>query len=182
MPKPDLSRRNVIVSALFTLGATCVPSFSFASTANGAPRALHMNNLHTGEILKTQYFNGKDYQLSELIKINYLCRDFRQNEVMDMDKRLFDQISTIQKTIGCNNQVQIISGYRSAATNKMLSAKSSGVAKKSMHMRGKAIDFRLHDVPLAEVRKAALSLKMGGIGYYPKSNFVHIDTGRFRFW
>ena len=141
-----------------------------------------MNNLHTGEVLQTQYFDGQHYQVSELQKINYLCRDFRQNKAINMDKRLFDQLSKIQQAIGCNNQIQIISGYRSPETNKMLSSKSNGVAKKSLHMQGKAIDFRIEGVPLAEVRKAALSLKAGGVGYYPKSNFVHIDTGHFRTW
>lgn len=182
MQKPDLNRRKVIMSGLFTLGATCVPSMAFATKANGTPRKLHMNNLHTGEVLSTEYFDGKNYQFSELQKMNHLCRDFRQNESMNMDTRLFDQLSKIQQLIDCNNQVQIISGYRSPATNKMLSAKSNGVAKKSMHMRGKALDFRIEGVPLAEVRKAALSLKAGGVGYYSKSNFIHIDTGRFRSW
>ena len=141
-----------------------------------------MNNLHTGEILDIQYFDGQHYQASELQKINYLCRDFRQNKATNMDKHLFDQLSKIQQVIGCSNQVQIISGYRSPETNNMLRKKSSGVAKKSLHMQGKAIDFRIEGVPLSEVRKAALSLKMGGVGYYSKSNFVHIDTGRFRTW
>ena len=141
-----------------------------------------MNNLHTGETLDTQYFDGQHYQFSELKKINYLCRDFRQNKAIDMDRRLFDQLSKIQQTIGCNKQIQIISGYRSPETNKMLRKNSTGVAKKSLHMQGKAIDFRIEGVPLAEVRKAALSLKAGGVGYYPKSNFVHIDTGHFRTW
>lgn len=180
MSKPDFSRRKFIKLGVLALGSASVPSFSFAST--DSPRALQMNNLHTGEILKTQYFDGQHYQLSELQKINHLCRDFRQNIAVNMDKHLFDQISNIQQLIGCNKQIQIISGYRSPATNNMLRKKSSGVAKKSFHMQGKAIDFRIEGVPLAEVRKAALSLKAGGVGYYPKSNFVHIDTGRFRSW
>ena len=180
MSNPNLSRRNILKFGLFTLGSACVPSFSFAST--DSPRSLQMNNLHTGEILDTQYFDGQHYQFSELKKINYLCRDFRQNKATDMDKYLFDQLSKIQQVIGCNKQIQIISGYRSPETNKMLSKNSTGVAKKSLHMQGKAIDFRIEGVPLAEVRKAALSLKTGGVGYYPKSNFVHIDTGHFRAW
>jgi uncharacterized protein YcbK (DUF882 family) len=180
MSKPDLSRRNILKFSLFALGSTFIPSFSFAST--DSPRVLKMNSLHTGEILETQYFDGQYYQFDELQKINKLCRDFRQNEAINMDKNLFDQLSRIQQTIGCNNEIQIISGYRSPETNKMLSRNSNGVAKKSLHMQGKAIDFRLQGVSLAEVRKAALSLKIGGVGYYPKSNFVHIDTGHFRSW
>lgn len=180
MSKPDLSRRNLIKFGLFALGSAGVPSLSFAST--DSPRALQMNNLHTGETLDIQYFDGLQYQASELQKINYLCRDFRQNKATNMDKHLFDQLSRIQQTLGCNNQIQIISGYRSPETNNMLRKKSSGVAKKSLHMQGKAIDFRIEGVPLAKVREAALSLKMGGVGYYSRSNFVHIDTGHFRTW
>jgi uncharacterized protein YcbK (DUF882 family) len=180
MSNPDPTRRNFLKLALLTLGSASIPSFSFALT--NAPRALQMNNLHTGEILKTQYFDGLHYQAGELQKINHLCRDFRQNEATAMDKHLFDQLSKIQQIIGCNKQIQIISGYRSPETNNMLRKNSTGVAKKSLHMRGKAIDFRIDGIPLAKIRKAALSLKAGGVGYYPGSNFIHIDTGRFRTW
>lgn len=182
MTKPDLNRRKAILTGLVTLGATCIPSVSFAKLLQNNPRELYLNNLHTGEELLTRYFDGKNYQRGEMKKINHLCRDFRRNEIKDMDKRLFDQLTAIQKTIGCNNQIHIISGYRSPATNEMLRSKSSGVAAKSLHMLGQAIDFRVEDVPLIEVKKAALSLRAGGVGYYPKSNFVHIDTGRFRTW
>lgn len=182
MPKTDLSRRNAMLTGIVTLGAICIPSASFASLFKDTPRELNLNNLHTGEELLTQYFDGKHYQRSEMKKINHICRDFRFNETINMDKRLFDQLMAIQKTIGSYSQIQLISGYRSPATNKMLRASSSGVAKKSMHMLGRAIDFRLQGVPLIEVKKAALSLKRGGVGYYPKSNFVHIDTGKFRSW
>ena len=99
-----------------------------------------------------------------------------------MDRRLFDQISQIQKLIGTEAEVIVISGYRSPATNASLRNGSSRVAKKSMHMEGKAIDFRLDGVKLSTVRDAALSLKAGGVGYYPRSNFVHIDTGAVRSW
>ncbi len=99
-----------------------------------------------------------------------------------MDRRLFDQISQIQKLIGTESEVVVISGYRSPATNSALRSHSSGVAKKSFHMVGKAIDFRLDGIKLSTVREAALSLKAGGVGYYPGSNFVHIDTGTVRSW
>ncbi|MCW8996107.1 MAG: DUF882 domain-containing protein [Psychromonas sp.] len=181
MPEPDLNRRNILKLGLLALGATCVPKLSFAST--DSPRALQMNNLHTGEILTTEYFDGRHYQRCELQKINHFCRDFRQNKAINMDKHLFDQLSKIQHIIGCcNEQIQIISGYRSPETNRMLRKNSTGVAKKSLHMQGRAIDFRIESVPLAEIRKAALSLKAGGVGYYPGSNFVHIDTGHVRTW
>ncbi|MDD9156911.1 YcbK family protein [Aliivibrio sp. S4TY2] len=176
-------RRKILLGGAATVGLSLFPTLSFASQFEESPRKLALNNLHTGEELQTEYFNGRGYQSAELAKLNHLCRDFRRNESIEMDKRLFDQLSAIQNVIGCDTQVQIISGYRSPATNEMLRGKShGGVAKKSLHMLGRAMDFRLEGVPLAEVRKAALSLKAGGVGYYPGSNFVHIDTGRVRFW
>ncbi|AGV16829.1 peptidase M15 family protein [Vibrio alginolyticus] len=161
--------------------ASALPSFSWASLPD-EPRALAMNNLNTGEILETCYFDGKRYINDELQRLNEFCRDHRRNEVHPMDRRLFDQISQIQKLIGTEAEVIVISGYRSPATNASLRNGSSRVAKKSMHMEGKAIDFRLDGVKLSTVRDAALSLKAGGVGYYPRSNFVHIDTGAVRSW
>lgn len=161
--------------------ASAMPSFSWASLPD-EPRALAMNNLNTGEILETCYFDGKRYINDELQRLNEFCRDHRRNEVHPMDRRLFDQISQIQKLIGTEAEVIVISGYRSPATNASLRNGSSRVAKKSMHMEGKAIDFRLDGVKLSTVRDAALSLKAGGVGYYPRSNFVHIDTGAVRSW
>ncbi len=161
--------------------ASALPSFSWASLLD-EPRALAMNNLNTGEILETCYFDGKRYINDELQRLNEFCRDHRRNEVHPMDRRLFDQISQIQKLIGTEAEVIVISGYRSPATNASLRNGSSRVAKKSMHMEGKAIDFRLDGVKLSTVRDAALSLKAGGVGYYPGSNFVHIDTGAVRSW
>ena len=143
---------------------------------------MAFNNLHTGEELESCYFDGRDYVANELSRIDNICRDFRRNEVHEMDKYLFDQISLIQSELGVEAEVQIISGYRSPATNAALRSKSSGVAKKSYHMLGQAIDFRLDGVNLKKVRDAAIELKAGGVGYYPRSNFVHIDTGPVRHW
>jgi uncharacterized protein YcbK (DUF882 family) len=143
---------------------------------------LALNNLNTGEALETCYFDGKNYLKNELSRLNHLCRDYRRNEVHAMDKYLFDQISLIQAELGVESEVLVISGYRSPATNEALRAKSGGVAKKSYHMLGQAIDFRLDGVNLKQVRDAAISLKAGGVGYYPRSNFIHIDTGPVRYW
>lgn len=161
--------------------AACSPSLVQASLPD-EPRVLALNNLHTGETLESCYFNGHRYVRSELKRLNHICRDFRRNEVHPMDKGLFDQLTRIQTLIGSEAEVQIISGYRSPATNEMLRQNSNGVAQKSFHMMGKAFDFRLDDVPLKQVHEAALSLKAGGVGYYPRSGFVHIDTGPVRNW
>lgn len=178
----SLSRRDFLKFAGSGLVvAACAPGIAHASYPDKR-RVLAMNNLHTGETLETCYFNGQRYVRSELQRLNHICRDFRQNEVHPMDKKLFDQITRIQAALGTDAEVQIISGYRSPTTNAMLRNKSSGVAKKSFHMLGQAIDFRLEGISLKQVHEAALSLKAGGVGYYPKSQFVHIDTGPVRQW
>lgn len=161
--------------------ATCAPSVAFASYPD-QPRSLALTNLHTREALETCYFDGTKYVAKELSRLNHLCRDFRRNEVHPMDKRLFDHISQIQQELGVQAEVEIISGYRSPATNEALRGKSSGVAKKSYHMLGQAIDFRLDGVNLKRVRDVARELKFGGVGYYPGSNFIHVDTGPVRYW
>ncbi len=161
--------------------AACMPSTALAFYPD-QPRSLALNNLHTGEALETCYFDGRQYLSGELARIDQICRDFRRNEVHPMDKRLFDQVAQIQSVLGTQAEVQIISGYRSPATNQALRNKSSKVAKKSYHMLGQALDFRLQGVDLKRVRDAARSLKAGGVGYYPRSNFIHIDTGPVRYW
>jgi len=177
-----LSRREFIKLAGSGLAvAACTPSIALASYPD-QPRSLALTNLHTREALETCYFDGSNYVDKELGRLNHICRDFRRNEVHAMDKRLFDHISDIQKGLGVEAEVQIISGYRSPATNEALRGKSSGVAKKSYHMLGQAIDFRLDGVNLKQVRDIARELKFGGVGYYPGSNFIHIDTGPVRYW
>ena len=99
-----------------------------------------------------------------------------------MDQRLFDLLHLLQQQVGSKGSYHVISGYRSPKTNAMLNSKSNGVAKRSLHMQGRAIDIRLPGVELKHLRQAALNLKAGGVGYYPKSNFIHVDTGRTRFW
>ncbi|NVD06820.1 DUF882 domain-containing protein [Vibrio sp. JPW-9-11-11] len=177
-----LSRRDFLkLSASGIVIASCTPSIALASYPE-PPRSLALTNLHTQEALETCYFDGAQYVSRELRRINHLCRDFRRNEVHPMDKRLFDHISLIQAELGVEAEVQIISGYRSPATNEALRSRSSGVAKKSYHMLGQAIDFRLDGVELKRVKDVTRELKLGGVGYYPRSNFVHIDTGPVRYW
>lgn len=178
----ELSRRDFLkVSAAVTTVGILSPSTAFASYPD-KPRTIAMSNLHTGESLESCYFDGEKYIERELSLLNQICRDFRQNEAFDMDRELFNQVSQIQQLLGTSNQVMIISGYRSPKTNAALRANSSGVAKKSYHMRGMALDFRLDGIPISQVRDAAMSLKAGGVGYYQKSQFVHIDTGPVRSW
>lgn len=169
------------MSAGGVLLASVTPSQILASEVRSS-RTLAMHSLNTGESLEAHYFDGLNYVDKELKRLDHLCRDHRKNEVYPLDRRLFDQICQIQELVGSKSEVVVISGYRSPLTNAALRQNSSGVAKKSMHMEGRAIDFRLDGVKLSTVRDAALSLKAGGVGYYPSSNFVHIDTGAVRSW
>lgn len=182
MTEIDFKRRRLLIAGGLAAGACLLPGMAFASPFKSTnPRKISLCNIHTNEDLETQYFDGQNYIKQELKRINHICRDFRRNEVANMDRRLFDAIAQIQEGLGHKGQVRIISGYRSPETNKALQ-KTGGVAKKSYHMKGQAIDFNLEGVPLSKVRNAALELRLGGVGYYPKSGFVHIDTGPVRRW
>ncbi len=145
-------------------------------------RSLRLRHLHTGEQLSLEYFSGGRYLPQALDAANHLLRDFRSGEVAPMDPALFDLLHELAALTGTRRPFEVISAYRSPATNAALRARSHGVAGGSLHMQGKAIDVRLADVPLAALRDAALSLRRGGVGYYPASRFVHVDTGRVRRW
>jgi len=153
-----------------------------AARAGATPRVLALTHLHTGERLRVTYRNGARYVPAALRAINRLLRDFRTGDVHPIDPALLDLLHAIHTETGSTQPFAIISAYRAPRTNAMLQHAGGGVASDSLHMRGKAIDVRLPDVPLTALRDAALSLKRGGVGYYPTSNFVHVDTGRVRRW
>jgi uncharacterized protein YcbK (DUF882 family) len=159
---------------------------AFGSVLKGATtepeRKLSFYNLHTGESLNTTYWADGQYQASELTAINHILRDHRTGDVTHMDTKLLELLNVLHSKIGSKQAFQVISGYRSPKTNAALRRKSNGVAKKSMHLQGKAIDIRLPDCQLSDLHKAALSCRKGGVGYYQKSNFIHVDTGRVRHW
>ena len=145
-------------------------------------RSLAFYNLHTGENLNTAYWESGEYIPTALREINYLFRDFRANEIKEIDPRLLDVLYDLQSLTGSSQPISLVSGYRTYATNAMLAAHSEGVARHSMHIEGKASDIRIQGVELRNLQRAALSLGAGGVGYYPQSNFVHVDTGRVRHW
>lgn len=145
-------------------------------------RKLSLLNLHTGEHLKATYWAEGQYQTSELKAINHVLRDHRTGDAYHMDNDLLNLLNTLHQKMGSKKAFQVISGYRSPKTNAALTRKSSGVAKKSLHMQGKAIDIRLPGCELSDLRKAAINLQAGGVGYYQKSDFIHIDTGNVRRW
>ena len=146
------------------------------------PRFAHVHNLHTGESLRATYFENGRYVPDALAELMKVLRDWRSGEEHLMDPRLFDVMHAVRGKLDVSAPFQVISGYRSPATNAMLHEHSHGVASNSQHMQGKASDVRLEGVGLHNLRAAALDLHAGGVGYYPVSNFVHMDVGPVRQW
>lgn len=164
--------------------ATAAPVLAMpgAALASVTPRVLRFSHLHTAERLEVEYSDGARYLPDALTAINQLLRDFRTGDVHSIDPRLLDLLHGLRTSTGSRRPFEIISGYRSPVTNASLRRHGDGVASGSLHMKGQAIDIRLADVPLAALRDAAWALGRGGVGYYPASNFVHVDTGRVRRW
>lgn len=148
----------------------------------GEEQKLSFYNTHTNEHIEVVYKKGGDYNPQALQEINHIFRDHRADKIHPIDPALLDYLYDLLIKIDFQGEVHIISGYRSPETNKKLRKKSSGVAAGSLHMQGKALDFRLPGVDTKLLRDKALGIKRGGVGYYKKLDFIQIDTGRVRFW
>lgn len=173
---PQLSRRHALLG--FAAGASLIAK----PAAAALPRDLAFLNLHTGETLRTVYWADGAYVQQSLGDIAKVLRDHRTGDIKPIDPALLDLLHTLRGHLGVTREFQIISGYRSPATNNRLHEASDGVATHSLHMEGKAADIRVQGVALDDLRRAARELKAGGTGYYPQSDFVHVDVGRVRFW
>lgn len=171
------TRRGFLRSAAAGMLCASVPAWARAST-----RSLAFRHLHTGETLSLTYFDGGRYDDIALAAIDHLLRDFRTGDVHPIRRELLDQLAFVHASIGSDAPFEVISGYRSPVTNDMLQRTSSGVATRSLHMDGKAIDVRLADTKTRRLRDVAARLALGGVGYYASSNFVHLDIGRPRQW
>lgn len=185
----DLSTNPSRRTLLKSVGGVALAGISGAAGAHSVAiespaikRRLKFYNTHTRESLDIVYRVNDEYIEDNLTQLYLLLRDHRQNEAMVIDEKLFDRLWVIQQELGTNEVIDIISGYRSPTTNAMLREKSSKVAVNSFHMKGRAIDLRMRRSSLESVRNAALSLKEGGVGYYPSSLFIHLDTGPNRSW
>jgi len=159
-----------------------VPGRLLAAERPAEARRLRFDNLHTGETLDAVYWEKGTYVPDALEAINVVLRDFRTGDVHPIAPKLLDLLVTLRGTVGTGKPFEVISGYRSPRTNAMLASESAGVAHSSLHMQGMAIDIRLADVALSHLHDAALKLASGGVGYYPQSDFVHVDVGRVRRW
>lgn len=147
------------------------------------PGKLSLLNTHSGERLEVTYRDRTgEYDLQALDELNWLLRCHYSNEVHPMDVRTIEYLNLVDQRLGGNHEIHIISAYRSPAYNELLRRQGRHVAKNSLHLQGRAIDIRIPKVKLASLRRVALDLELGGVGYYPRTDFVHIDSGAFRVW
>ena len=183
-----LHRRSFLGLGAAAAAGALVPSRARAavpSAVRSPQRVLSFFNTHTGERIRTAYCTGGQYDAQALRAFDHILRDFRVNEVKPIDRRVFDMLHELGGTLETDVPFHIISGYRSPHTNALLRGRGgsgTGVASRSLHMVGQAIDIRLPGVKLEHLRNAAKSLKIGGVGFYPDLNFVHVDVGRVRYW
>jgi uncharacterized protein YcbK (DUF882 family) len=177
---PARSGRRRFLAQLAGVGAACL--FDVRAFAAAPVRQLGFLNLHTGERLKLPYWENGRYLADALTEINHLLRDHRANVVHAIDTGLLDLLARLQSSVGNTRAFEVISAYRAQTTNERLRARSGGVAKGSMHLQGKAIDIRLPGSGLLDLHRAAVTLRSGGVGLYRASNFIHVDTGRVRYW
>ena len=179
-----LDRRQLLKIGTLAAACTLVPGAALAALRVPIPpeRSLKFYNLHTGESLTAQYCEKGCYVDGALREINYIMRDFRANEIKPIDPRLLDLLYSLNRRLATQEPFHLISGYRSPATNAMLAARSEGVAHRSLHIEGKAADIRVPGRRLWEVWQTSMEMLAGGVGFYPRSDFVHVDVGRVRFW
>lgn len=174
-------RRSFFKSSAALASVIAVPGLAKAAQPAQGERVLRLYNTHTGESVKSVFWAEGQFIPDALQDINKLLRDHRNNRIAPIDPKLLVLLNELGSKFG-NTQVHIISGYRSPESNAKLAARSNGVARHSMHMDGKAIDIRVPGKSLVHVHKAAMAIRGGGVGYYADSQFVHMDTGRVRYW
>jgi uncharacterized protein YcbK (DUF882 family) len=180
MPRKSLDRRTFLTS--LGVSTLALGSMEVASARTPDKRSLSFEHTHTGESLSVVYFQEESYQATSLERINHLLRDFRTEEVHAIDPRTLDILFDLQVLADRDGPFQVISGYRSPQTNAALRGRSSGVAEHSLHMQGRAIDVRLGGFSTTRLHELARQMARGGVGFYPRSDFVHLDSGPVRFW
>lgn len=181
---PEISRRQLLRMGLITIASGLLPGSTMAAVDRlvAKERAICVYNLHSKEYLDVVYWRDGQYLPEAFQDINYMFRDHYNGAVKPIDKKLIDFLHAIQSKLGCNEPFHLISGYRSPATNARLRKTTNGVARRSLHVKAKAADIRVPGYQINTLRRVAHDLQCGGVGYYPRSNFVHVDVGRVRFW
>lgn len=175
-----ISRRGFITQAIAF--STLIGSAPALAMQKAEHRDLTVESLHTGEKCKVTFWERGHYNPDALAELNTVMRDHRTGDVFEIDANLYDALYALSAMVETQPRFQLISGYRSPKTNAKLAANGNGVAKKSYHMRGMASDIRTDRVDLDRLHKAARALKVGGVGKYAKSNFIHMDVGPVRYW
>ncbi|MCB1757492.1 MAG: DUF882 domain-containing protein [Gammaproteobacteria bacterium] len=178
----DVGRRRFLTAAMTVSGGLAMSTSPQLLAAPSKERRLFLKNMHTGESLDVMYWKNGIYIPESTEAISQILRDHRRNEQHDIDPSLLDLLHNLHAAVEAPFGIEIFSGYRSPETNQALRENNKGVAKKSLHMVGKAVDIRIPRIKLGNVRKAALALQSGGVGYYSKSGFIHVDTGPVRQW
>lgn len=181
MPELPVSSRRRLLLGL----ATGLPLLALGwrqALATAPVRQIAFHHRHTGEELRTVYFADGRYLDEGLRSVNRLLRDWRTDEIVDIDPQVLDIVYVVQRQLGISGPLEVLSGYRSPETNAMLRRRSRAVARNSLHMYGMAVDLRFPGVPLTAAHRAALALQAGGVGYYPAADFIHLDSGPVRSW
>ncbi|ABE54787.1 protein of unknown function DUF882 [Shewanella denitrificans OS217] len=176
------TRRQILLGLSGVAVASLLPNKAHASRSSKGVKELSFYNRHTGERGQGDFWVDGQYQKDALKAFEHVLRDHRQNLAAPMDKRLYDYLFKLQQLVEYQDEIHVISAYRSPKTNQMLASRSNGVAKKSYHMKGMAMDIAMPGVKLAHLKDAAKSLKLGGVGFYPSSGFIHVDCGPVRSW
>ncbi len=179
-----LTRRGLLKLIPIAAFSCFFPHMAFGNIPDevSEKKTLSFYNIHTQETLSADYWVNGEYMPDALSRINYILRDHRTDKIQPIDPQLLDILHVLRTQITENQPFHIISGYRSQETNALLRKQGRGVARHSYHILGKAIDIRLPGCCLPELRDAARKLEMGGVGYYPRSEFIHVDTGPVRHW
>ncbi|MEL7175689.1 MAG: DUF882 domain-containing protein [Pseudomonadota bacterium] len=177
--------RRGILAAFAATAVTAAPTYSKAAgflRGSGDVRRIHMYSGRTGETIDMIYWIDGKYIKDGMREVNYFMRDWRQDSATNMDTRTIDIMAAAHNTLNTSEPYLLLSGYRTAKTNAMLRARSGGVAKKSLHMKGQAADLRLKSRSVSQIAQAAAACRAGGVGRYSSSNFVHMDCGQVRTW
>ncbi len=177
----EISRRSFLKkSAIVTAGSIITQEELFAST--NEKKVLKLYNVHLHKTFYAPFFEKNYYKLSGLFEVNKAFVDYHAKEMTRIDVKLINLLYEIKQHIGHDVQFNILSGYRTRKTNEMLRRRSEGVAKNSYHIKGMAVDINVPNVSLRKLRDIALGMQRGGVGYYPRHNFVHVDVGPVRSW
>jgi len=176
------SRRSFLQTAGLVTGGLALGELDMFASSRNKNKILTLHNIHFNKTYHANFSNGKNYNISGLFQIDKALMDHRAWQIARIDLKLINLLYKINCHVGSHHKINVISGYRSPLTNRKLRRRSHGVAKKSYHMKAQAVDIQIPGVRLSKLRSLARSLREGGVGYYPRNNFVHVDVGPVRSW